>query len=204
MDAEVAPGAPSPARAHKLTKNSRRMETHLLEDGSRVDLWLYEGVHDAAALRAAVLDGRLEVAALNAALVPCRHVAVVAAWKALRDAQLGVLTTRSLHAEVVFNMSPDTAIGKSLERFGVSPTVTSVLVVLLNGTDATRAGVEAAVQGTLCHGIDGALARGVFDARRAKEVYDVTDAEVEANGWRSAVANRICSKPSKKSDKLAV
>lgn len=166
-----------------------------------VHFWLYRNITNVDGLLALIVGGKLEVAAVNATLIPCRFVVDVAAWKALCDSNTATLMTKNVHSEVVFNVSPDMAITRSLKMFGMSAGVTTdVLFVLVNGSEAQRALVESSIKGDLVTtGIDAALAMS-FDSTKARQCYDVTDVELRVNGWRNAIVNRISCKVSKKSE----
>jgi tRNA threonylcarbamoyladenosine modification (KEOPS) complex Cgi121 subunit len=61
-----------------------------------------------SALRAQIVAGTLhpEAAFVNAAMVPGAFVLQLAAHKALAAAAAGKPTTRTLHSDLVFNLSP--------------------------------------------------------------------------------------------------
>jgi EKC/KEOPS complex subunit CGI121/TPRKB len=162
-------------------------------DGSKLDAALFCKVRNGAAL--VKMLASVEAAMINARLVPSLMTVKVAAWKALVDAKQNTLTTRNVHSELVFNLSPDHGITRSLKLFGVSDASDAVLVCVLNASEQQREAAFALVEGER---ISPENLAQVCDVALIKETYQISKAESEATSLTDAVINRISSKISKK------
>ncbi len=140
----------------------------------------------------------MEAALINARLVPSMLVVRVAAWKALCDARQEAMTTRNVHSELMFNLSPDNAITRSLKTFGVSEATDCVLVCVLNGTLAGRDATLRLVEGERVDPASG-LAE-LCNVAAVRVLYQVTDLEMQVTSLQDAVVNRISAKLRKKAD----
>lgn len=170
-------------------------------DGSRLDVALYRNVRNGAALVKLLTSGKsgVEAALVNARLVPSLLVVQAAAWKALCDSRTATMTTKNVHSELVFCLSPDNAISRSLKTFGVSETSDCVLVCLVNATEEQRHAALRLVEGELAKDVDAGL-REVCDVAAVREAYQVTAVESAVTPLQDAVINRISAKVSKKSE----
>ena len=72
----------------------------------------------------------------------------VAANKAVHACTVGRGTAASLHAELVYCMSPSKGVGHALGTFGVREDSTAAVVAVLDGSADTLAAVRAALKGT--------------------------------------------------------
>ncbi|KFM22638.1 hypothetical protein F751_4282 [Auxenochlorella protothecoides] len=85
------------------------MEELSFEDfpGTTLRVWLFTNVTNSKDVQAAMVEGTLEyeAAIMNAAVVPSLFAVHLAAHHALLSKQRGSLRTRSLHSELVCNLS---------------------------------------------------------------------------------------------------
>ena len=90
---------------------------------------LFKDVKNAAEIHAKLLERTLEpeMALLNPAPVHSVFALHVAAHKALVDAARDRLTTRTIHSEIVYNMSASKHITEGLRRFGMAEDAAAVL-----------------------------------------------------------------------------
>merc|ERR1712000_4560 len=114
-----------------------------------------------------------------------------AAWKAHADGRNGTLTTKNEHAELVFNLAPDSAITRALQTFGVGPETDTVLACLINATPERKAAVEKMVRGRI---VPDANVRAVHSEALIRETYQIGEAEIAANTLENAVLTRIAAK----------
>ena len=164
-----------------------------LDSSCKMEVQLFRHVRNGGTLVKQLAS--VDAALINAHLVPSLLCVQCAAWKALQDAKHNTLTTRNVHSELVFNLSPDHAITKSLKMFGVSDTSDAVLVCVLNGTHEQRDAAFSLVDGERV-GLE-CLAQ-ICDVAAVRDVYQITKAEIEVTALTDAVINRISSKISKK------
>lgn len=124
-----------------------------LEDlpGHSLTVLLFRDVSNASELKEQVLKGlfKPECSLINASLVPDALVLRAAAHKAAAAQQRGALRTRSVHAELVFNLSGSKHIGETLGRYGIGPDCRHVLAARFDATPDEAAAIPKLVAGTL-------------------------------------------------------
>ncbi|XP_022801798.1 EKC/KEOPS complex subunit Tprkb-like [Stylophora pistillata] len=72
------------------------------------NLALFTNVKNSIDLRKLIIQGKIEAALLNASMIIDPFHVAIAGHKALQLFQQGKMKTRTLHSEIVFNLSPST------------------------------------------------------------------------------------------------
>ncbi|KAJ7379350.1 hypothetical protein OS493_016584 [Desmophyllum pertusum] len=102
------------------------------------NLALFTNVTNCNELRQLIVQGKLEAALLNACMVTDPFHVVIAGHKAFQLFQQGKMKTRTLHAEIIFNLSPSTNINESFKKFGILDNTSNVLVVMITQGNAVE------------------------------------------------------------------
>lgn len=112
------------------------------------EVWieLVTDLKNASELRQSSITGDLQACLINPEHVLDPFQILVAANKAIHNDRSGKMKTRSLHSELLFNLSPTNKISSSLNRFGINGEATKILVVVL-GSEADAKSVMSRVDG---------------------------------------------------------
>ncbi|CAH2275838.1 EKC KEOPS complex subunit TPRKB [Pelobates cultripes] len=161
--------------------------------GCQIKLLLFRNIRNAAALKRKAMEGSIEGALLNPALILDALQIRVAANKAIHLHKLGKMKTRSLNAEIIFNLSPTNNISEAFKKFGLSDSNSDVLVAL---TDDGRNTLNS--QEIISH-VDGqqvslAELSQLTDITQVKKVYKITAQEEKIGSILDAVICRMSTK----------
>lgn len=104
------------------------------------------------------------------------------------------LTTKTLHAELVFNLSGSRNVSESFRRFGVSPDCTTLVLCVFDADEAALARAAALVQGE--HTPLSELGQHLTpaDMKALKKFYKIQDLELSSSSLTDAIVNRIATK----------
>lgn len=171
------------------------MESVNFDDVSSLILILFTNVKNSSSLMSQL--STLDCSLLNAKFIPCSNVVKVAAWKAINDEKNKTLMTKSVYAEVVFNLGPDYAITRSLQTFGIGKDTTDILVCLINANEEKIVSVCEKIDGTRQNGNLDEKLDALYDKEKLISLYDITKKESEKS-IENAIINRISCKISKK------
>ena len=146
---------------------------------------LFKDVTNSAEIHKKLLDRTLEpeVALLDPAPIQSLFALHLAAHKAVVDDARGSLTTRTIHSEVVYNMSASKHITEGLRRFGMDDDASAVLACRFDATADDVAATKANVGGApVPSGELGGGARG--DERRGQGEEILSTGRIGGEGGR--------------------
>ncbi|KAI8465262.1 MAG: kinase binding protein CGI-121-domain-containing protein [Monoraphidium minutum] len=157
---------------------------------STLSVLLFRDVKNSKELRQKVIAAEVEpeFAFINAAAVLALLPLQLAAHKALAFQRRGKLVTKTLHSELVFNLSGSRHIGESLKRFGVQEDTAALLVARYDATPQDLEYVRGLVVG---REVPLTELGEVADAGAAAKVFKVAKEELAVGSVEDAVACRI-------------
>lgn len=115
----------------------------------------------------------------------------VAANKALTSNAREDLVTRSLHAELLHNLSGTKHIVESLKRFGISPKSDKILVAKFNASDEDVQKLRELVKGKE---VDVEMLPQLADVDRIKQLYGISPEETQAQYIVDSIIMKMATK----------
>jgi len=149
-----------------------------LPAGYTIHAALYRDVKNAAFLHQQLLAGNtdFEYALIDATVIVSRLHALAAAYRAVNDLVENRLSSRNVHSEMVFSLSPNNNIAESFRRFGITPQTTNLLIIKVSTPNAPFA--ASSVQEHLTTSVEGEqvefsdeILQGMTDMIKVKKYY---------------------------------
>ncbi|VDN84597.1 unnamed protein product [Brugia pahangi] len=153
---------------------------------------LFTDVKNASELRQALADGSVDAALIKPELVLEVFTLLAAANKAVHQAAHNRLSARTLHAELIYSLSPDRNILESLLTFGIAEESRNLLVGIFDDESGEKM-VKVAKK------IDGkpvpmTILPQLADYERIKKLYKVKESEYNEETISDAIITRIATK----------
>uniref|UniRef100_A0AAF5RVY6 TP53RK-binding protein n=1 Tax=Wuchereria bancrofti TaxID=6293 RepID=A0AAF5RVY6_WUCBA len=153
---------------------------------------LFTDVKNASELKQALIDGSIDAALIKPELVLEVFTLLAAANKAVHQAAHNRLSTRTLHAELIYSLSPDRNILESLLTFGITEESRNLLVGIFDDESGEKM-VKVAKK------IDGkpvpmTMLPQLADYKRIKKLYKVKESEYNEETISDAIITRIATK----------
>ncbi|TDH74202.1 uncharacterized protein CCR75_001177 [Bremia lactucae] len=168
--------------------------TYALFDNRYLHAGYYVNVKNSSVLRQSFMDKKIDVALLNADLIAGPLQVHAAAMRALQSDASKSLTTRSLHAELVFNMSGSRNVSESFKRFGISEKTTSIVVCVFDADEAILKEVEANVEGIQVPFEELGASLTHQDNQLIIKAYKISELELTQSSLVDAATCRIATK----------
>ncbi|XP_037804212.1 EKC/KEOPS complex subunit Tprkb-like [Penaeus monodon] len=167
--------------------------TVTLEDEvqTKCHVLLYE-IENAADVRQLIMKGQVEASLIKPEMIVDSFQVIVAANKAVRSMALKKMTTRSVFAEIIYNLSPTRTITESLKTFGLGDDDKHILAVVLDdGSGEKLKQLHAQVKGKE---IPIAELSSLTNKSKVTETYKVTASELTVELTVSSLVDAVVSR----------
>ena len=158
-----------------------------------VSFALFNDVTNVSALRQKLLKGEISCTMVNTNLIPDVFTVLLACNRAVYNITNSSMKTRSIHTEVLYNLSPTSSITDSLKTFGVADDQKSFLCVGIRKNDENDdfENILKMVDGV---SVPTDTLKTLHDAVRIQKLYKITNDEIAVDGLANAVCMRVSTK----------
>lgn len=162
------------------------------ESKSNIVLFLLKNVGDAKTLKQQIISGELDCCAVKPSLIVSCFQIVIAANKAVLFKKAGKLATKSLNTELLYNLSISRNITDSLKTFGIDDKDDHIVIVIFqeNGENKFER-MKNHFTGEIC---DAEEIFKLSNAKLIRDIYKITDTELEVSDLSDSVVSRIATK----------
>jgi EKC/KEOPS complex subunit CGI121/TPRKB len=108
------------------------MEVKLNSSGQKCVLHLFRNVENSGEIKKQLMTGKLDVTVIKASLIANDLHIFVAANKAALSEIRGKRLTRTIHTEVLYNLSPSKSVTESLKIFGIDDQDQDLIIVIFD------------------------------------------------------------------------
>ena len=155
---------------------------------------LFDEVTNISTLRQKVMKKEIDCALINVDYVTGVFPVLLACNKAVYAKTNKSMKTRSLHTEVLYNLSPSNSITDSLKTFGAADSQKAVICLCLRKEEEGETGAQAIFN--MVEGTAKALSclESFVNVEKCKNIYKITDGESDIGTLEDSIVMRISTK----------
>lgn len=168
--------------------------TFELFKGRTLHVGYFRHVKNSAQLRAAIMQQSVDAAFINANMIVDAFQIQAAAARTLLSDEAGSLTTKSIHAELVFNLSGSRNVSESFRRFGIADDSEAIVVCVVDADDAKLSTLQQQVEGTLTPWNELGQHLQDKDIELIRKFYRIQPDELRSSTLIDAIVCRIATK----------
>ncbi|GFS17419.1 TP53RK-binding protein [Elysia marginata] len=165
---------------------------HILYPDLTITLALYTGLDSCKELRKSVMDGTIVASLLKTAMIVDPFQVLTAANKAVHLSQTNNMTTKNVHSEILFCLSPTKNISESFRSFGAADSDTSVFVAIVDDVEDKTLTRISEILGQSPAEIDGVAS--LADTDLITKAYKLSEDELSVYPLLDSLVSRIAAK----------
>ncbi|KAK7087511.1 EKC/KEOPS complex subunit TPRKB-like [Littorina saxatilis] len=167
---------------------------HALYPDTTIILALFRDVENAKEVRQAVMSGKFDASLLKASMIVDEFLVTVAANKAVHSQRCGKMITKTVHSEILYNLSAGRKITEAFKKIGISDTDTSVLVAIAGEEEKVLQSLQALKSVIKGRQVSLDELSSLADLSAVRKEYKLTDVELSSCSPVGAIASRIAAK----------
>nr|XP_004226611.1 EKC/KEOPS complex subunit TPRKB [Ciona intestinalis] len=168
------------------------METYDLSPVAKnktVSVAFYRNVKNAKELKELAMRDTVQASFVKASMIADVLQIKAAAAKGFHLQAVGKIKTKTLHSEMIFNLSPSNKISDCFQLFGLKDTSTDVVAVTLDVAENEK--VLNCVVGDL---VSVSLLQDLCDKPAIKKLYKITDEELKVCSFLDCILSQMAAK----------
>ena len=153
---------------------------------------LFRNVKNPLEIREKLMKGQLDATVINAKLIPDILQIFVAANKAAKSRQNGKALTKTVHTELIYNLSPTKKVTESLKIFGISEKSQDLLVVTFDDDNGEKLqNIKNVIQGDIK---DLAELPDITDWNEIAQLHGIIEAKLDPEHIRDLLISKSAVK----------
>jgi len=160
--------------------------------GELCSVSLFRNVQNPLDVREKLMKGQLDATVINATLVPDILQIFVAANKAAKSRQNGKTLTKTVHTELIYNLSPTKKVTESLKIFGIREEIHDLIVVTFDDDNGEKLqNIKNVIQGDIK---DLAELQDITDWNAIAQLHGISEAKLDPEHIRDLLISKSAVK----------